>query len=268
MTFHTPSSSSHRRSSASISHSHAVSTSSYPYPVLPMHSDELGRLPFNPPYNTFDARGDQSVNTWRLPSNGKADHVEIGSRAGTGSRRIFPSDSGVGEQVLSPVSDMSFRNESLLVPGYAYDGMTPGAGRDDSQMLLSGTGTYPAGMHEMTSPTNGQFGTDNEIMHDVWSNLPSGFEYLVSSLLLSLTLTVPFATGWKTGIPISPGSGASTHPETRMLRCDRHDASVYSPMFLTGLSTSHCTQHDSRSHSPRIDSILYHVGSNTLSSSS
>lgn len=176
MTFHTPSSSSHRRSSASISHSHAVSTSSYPYPVLPMHSDELGRLPFNPPYNTFDARGDQSVNTWRLPSNGKADHVEIGSRAGTSSRRIFPSDSGVGEQVLSPVSDMSFRNESLLVPGYAYDGMTPGAGRDDSQMLLSGTGSYPAGMHEMTSPTNGQFGTDNEIMHDVWSNLPSGFE--------------------------------------------------------------------------------------------
>ncbi|ETW76793.1 hypothetical protein HETIRDRAFT_455249 [Heterobasidion irregulare TC 32-1] len=89
----------------------------------------------------------------------------------------MPAYSGEEAQVV--VSHTPFMDGSFPAQGFTHDGASPSiaTSSEASQLLLPSTSTYATEIFGLTSPTNGQLGSDYEMTHDsLWSNLPSGFE--------------------------------------------------------------------------------------------
>ena len=168
----------HRRPSSSTSESQLITTfvDPYSYPALPMHSHDLGRLPLNPPDNLFNALVSPFATGHALPPLEKSGITQYSAPAGA-ILGTMPAYSG--EEAQAVVSHTPFMDGSFLAQGFAHDGTSPGiaTSSEASQLLLPSTSTYATEMFGLTSPTNGQPGSDYEMTHDsLWSNLPSGFE--------------------------------------------------------------------------------------------
>ncbi|THH16874.1 hypothetical protein EW146_g3841 [Bondarzewia mesenterica] len=171
---------SQRRPSTSISSQSAVShTAGYPYPVLPVHSDELGRMPVhsNLHYNPFLTSMDPLANVWGIHTNGKTSEVVSGAGAAPGLNAMFSLDQVEHGHGLPSQSTTPYASGPLQAQAYGYDGLDAGSSASNGRpMAMSGAGPYGTSTPAISSSTNGQIVADNEMMNDMWSNLPSGFE--------------------------------------------------------------------------------------------